>query len=231
MVAQIDEQHAAMVADAMAPAGKPDLGADVGSRAARRRYGCGSDACSIPPMKSVKGRRTTTWPSPACQARPRSAARKPARPPRHDAADLHTRSQHSIRLGARMQCANRPVKPRPAAPVDDDGRGGRRDAHRPWPRHRLCAAGRAERSLVRRAVPGLRPAAHHPHPPRAGRRLYGARRRARDRQAAGLCGGAGAGPAQFRGGAPHRLCHECAGAGADRANPACRYRPRPRPSA
>ena len=29
MVAQIDEQHAAMVADAMAPAGQPDLGADV----------------------------------------------------------------------------------------------------------------------------------------------------------------------------------------------------------
>ncbi len=30
MVAQVDEQHAAMVADAMAPAGQPDLGADVG---------------------------------------------------------------------------------------------------------------------------------------------------------------------------------------------------------
>jgi len=30
MIAQIDEQHAAMVADAMAPAGKPDLFADVG---------------------------------------------------------------------------------------------------------------------------------------------------------------------------------------------------------
>ncbi len=29
MVAQIDEQHAAMIADAMAPPGKPDLGADV----------------------------------------------------------------------------------------------------------------------------------------------------------------------------------------------------------
>jgi hypothetical protein len=29
MVAQVDEQHAAMVADAMAPAGKPDGRADV----------------------------------------------------------------------------------------------------------------------------------------------------------------------------------------------------------
>ena len=29
MVAQIDEQHAAMVADAMAPAGEPGLDADV----------------------------------------------------------------------------------------------------------------------------------------------------------------------------------------------------------
>ena len=44
-----------------------------------------------------------------------------------------------------------------------------------------------------------------PHPPRAGRRLYGARRGAGDRQAAGLCGGAGSGPAQFGGGASHGL--------------------------
>ena len=44
MIAQIDEQHAAMVADAMAPARQPDLGADVARRGARRKYGCGSDA-------------------------------------------------------------------------------------------------------------------------------------------------------------------------------------------
>ena len=61
-----------------------------------------------------------------------------------------------------------------------------------------------------------RPHPHRPHPPRAGRRLHGARRGARDRQAAGLRGGAGAGPAQFRGRAAHRLRHERAGAGADR---------------
>ena len=30
MVAQIDEQHAAVIADAMAPAGQPDVGAVLG---------------------------------------------------------------------------------------------------------------------------------------------------------------------------------------------------------
>ena len=30
MVAQVDEEHAAMVANAMAPARQPDIGADVG---------------------------------------------------------------------------------------------------------------------------------------------------------------------------------------------------------
>ena len=30
MVAQVDEQHAAVVADAVAPAGKADVGADLG---------------------------------------------------------------------------------------------------------------------------------------------------------------------------------------------------------
>ena len=44
MIAQIDEQHAAMVADAMAPAGEADLAADVGLLEVRRIYGCGSDA-------------------------------------------------------------------------------------------------------------------------------------------------------------------------------------------
>ena len=44
MVAQIDEQQAAMVADAVAPAREPDGFADVAVRGARRRYGCGSDA-------------------------------------------------------------------------------------------------------------------------------------------------------------------------------------------
>ena len=44
MVAQVDEQHAAMVADAMAPAGQTDGLVDVGCRGARRRYGTGNDA-------------------------------------------------------------------------------------------------------------------------------------------------------------------------------------------
>ena len=44
VVAQIDEQHAAMVADAMAPAGQADRGAGLGEAEERRRYACGSDA-------------------------------------------------------------------------------------------------------------------------------------------------------------------------------------------
>ena len=39
--------------------------------------------------------------------------------------------------------------------------------------------------------------ARRPHPARTGRGLYGAGRSARDRQAAGLFGGAGPGPAQL----------------------------------
>ena len=45
------------------------------------------------------------------------------------------------------------------------------------------------------------------------------------------CGGARPRPAQFRRGAAHRLWHERAGAGADRANSARRDRQGPRPSA
>ena len=44
MVAQIDEQQAAVVADAMAPAGKPNVGAVLGQGQARRRCGSGSGA-------------------------------------------------------------------------------------------------------------------------------------------------------------------------------------------
>ena len=102
---------------------------------------------------------------------------------------------------------------------DDHRRGDGRHAARARPRHGLRAAGRAQRPPVRRLPARRRPAAHRPHPPRAGRGLYGARRGARDRQAAGLCGGARPGPAQFRRRAAHRLRHERAGAGADRANP------------
>ena len=120
---------------------------------------------------------------------------------------------------------------RAAGGNDDGGRGRCRDADRPRARHHLRPAGRAERPAVRGAVQVLRPAAHGAHPPRTGRRLYGARRGAGDRQAAGLRGGAGAGPAQCRRRAAHRLCHQRSGARADRPNSRCRYRPRPRPAA
>ncbi len=120
---------------------------------------------------------------------------------------------------------------RPSGRNHDGGRSGDRDADRPRPRHHLCPAGRAERFPVRGIVRGAGPAAHGAHPPRAGRRLYGARRRAGDRQAGGLRRGAGTRAAQCRGGAAHRLWHECAGARPDRANPRRRYRPRSRPAA
>ena len=42
MVAQVDEQHAAMVADAVAPAGQPDVLADVA--VAERAAGVGAVA-------------------------------------------------------------------------------------------------------------------------------------------------------------------------------------------
>ena len=45
MVAQIDEQQAAMVADAVAPARQAALRGRYRPRAARRRYGCDSGAC------------------------------------------------------------------------------------------------------------------------------------------------------------------------------------------
>ena len=61
--------------------------------------------------------------------------------------------------------------------------------------------------------------------------LYGAGRGARDRQAADLLRGAGTGPAQYRRRPPDRLFHECAGAGADRPDPARRDPARSRPSA
>ena len=60
--------------------------------------------------------------------------------------------------------------------------------------------------------------ARRPHPPRARRRLYGARRRAGDRQAADLRGGARPWPAQFRRRAAHRLRNERARAGDHRTN-------------
>ena len=44
MIAQIDEQQAAMVAHAVHPAGEADGRADIGFAAVRRRCGCGNGA-------------------------------------------------------------------------------------------------------------------------------------------------------------------------------------------
>ena len=79
---------------------------------------------------------------------------------------------------------------------------------------------------VRRAVQGRRPHPHHSHAARAGCGLSRPRRRARDRQAAGLLGGARTRVAQFVGRAAHRLRNERTGAGVGRANPAVRDRAR-----
>ena len=66
---------------------------------------------------------------------------------------------------------------------------------------------------------------------RAGRRLHGAGRRARDRQAGRLFGGAGAGLPQLDRGARHRLFDRRARARADRPDPEPRHRQGPRPAA
>jgi hypothetical protein len=44
MIAQIDEQHAAVVADAVAPAGEPDVGAGLGEAEGAAGMASGSDA-------------------------------------------------------------------------------------------------------------------------------------------------------------------------------------------
>ena len=90
-----------------------------------------------------------------------------------------------------------------------------------------CPASTTTTSSTRSPSSAAESAAHPrgPHPPRARRRLHGARRRAGDGKAAGLLRGAGPGPAQLLGGSAHRLRHECSGAGADRANSAGRHRP------
>ena len=69
VVAQVDEEQAPVVADAVAPAGEPDFLADVGCPAARRRYGNGIGAWieSCPVFRRAErhmGRR-------ACQERAR----------------------------------------------------------------------------------------------------------------------------------------------------------------
>ncbi|MEA2879534.1 MAG: hypothetical protein QOF14_4730 [Hyphomicrobiales bacterium] len=108
--------------------------------------------------------------------------------------------------------------------ANDHRRGDCRRPDRTRPRHDLRAAGRAERPSVRRVVQVLRSHPHRPHAPRTGRGLHGARCGARDRQAASLCGGAGARAAQFVRRAAHRLFDERAGAGTGRPDSRPRYR-------
>ena len=91
----------------------------------------------------------------------------------------------------------------------------------------VCAAGRPQRFPLRRPVPGARAHLDGPHPPRTGRRLYGAGRRARNGKAAGLCGGAGPGLAQLVRGVVDRLRDECACARIGGANSAGRNWTRP----
>jgi hypothetical protein len=47
VVTQVDEKHAAMVADAVDPSGEPDIGAGVALAKRGARCGNGSDACHI----------------------------------------------------------------------------------------------------------------------------------------------------------------------------------------
>ena len=54
MVAQIDEQHAAVVADAMAPAGQPHVLADVA--VAKRAAGVGAVAVHASKLQSESAR-------------------------------------------------------------------------------------------------------------------------------------------------------------------------------
>ena len=75
MVAQVDEQHAAMVADAMAPAGQPDLCADVAL--AERAAGMGAVAVHAQFRQVGEKWRTTTWAAAICQAGAESLDRSP----------------------------------------------------------------------------------------------------------------------------------------------------------
>ena len=96
MVAQVDEQHAAVVADAVAPAGKPDLLADLGG--GERAAGVGAIAVHrICPFKAEAGGTRGHGPS---GERPRAAGRRaqppqvsiPRRPERSRAAPRNVRA-------------------------------------------------------------------------------------------------------------------------------------------
>src|SRR6516164_6278063 len=149
----------------------------------------------IPPEQMGEARRTSAWrclfcqaPAGACHNATLTASTGARRSAHSDAIDNETKVAQQSRL---------------CGAGDDGGRGGGR--HAPHARHRgdLCPARLAKRSPVRRAVPVFWPALHYPHAPRAGRGLYGARRRARHRQAGRLCRGARAGIPEFGRGLGH----------------------------
>ena len=103
-----------------------------------------------------------------------------------------------------------------------------RAADRARHRHALLPAGRAERCLLRRPVRRDQPPAADPYPPRAGRRLSGARRGHGHRQAVRLLRGAGPGLSQHHGGLVAGLRQQRAGAGDLRPGAARLRQPRHR---
>ena len=191
MVAQIDEQHAAMVADAVAPAGKPHGLADVAL--AQRAAGMGAIAMHRSPGNSGWLRRR-----PAFAKRLAGGGRKAhggwaLSRQRLDNAARQARSAHLSLRQPESQCRKPSVRKTAQAAAD-------RHVHRPRPRSRRLLAHGLDTVY---ALPGVHndhlfdafqragdALARRPHPPRAGRGLYGAGRGARDRQAAGLLRGA-----------------------------------------
>ena len=85
MVAQVDEQHAAVVADAMAPAGQPHLLADVAL--AKRAAGVGAVAVHDWLRLECGGK--------AREKRMRGSALSRRAGPRQAGRDLHTRARRN----------------------------------------------------------------------------------------------------------------------------------------
>ena len=209
MVAQIDEQHAAMVADAVAPAGQPHGLCRCRCRAARRRYGSDSDA-------SKSGRFGVRLRRLRAEGAAKSAwgvgfVKASRRLDRRGSQSAHSRSN--------MPKAKRLKKPPPATADMTTAEA-------------TVAALLAHGLDTIYALPGV----HNDHlfdalssAPATGSRVVHTRH---EQGAAYMALGAalatgkpqayavvpGPGPAQFRRRAAHRLRHERAGAGADRAN-------------
>src|ERR1043165_7735566 len=135
MIAQVDEQHAAVIAHAMHPSGEPHGLADVAL--AQGAAGVGSIA-----MHDCPG----NW--------------EKARGKAHAGLDLSRKTAPRQPQGDLPTVA---AKPEANNAADDYCRGDRRRADRAWARHDLRAARGAERSSLRCAVQGARPDPHDPH--------------------------------------------------------------------